>query len=72
MARVAFDNNPNFDSVSTAEQLRIVSAVVEARNLSPDDGLERIAPAILKTDFEYREWSKSPDVLLYSRRPYKK
>jgi hypothetical protein len=68
-----FDRNSNFDSVIAAEQLHIVSAVAEAANLSADDGLEKIAPAILKTDFEGGDWSMSPAAMFYSRAPpYKK
>jgi hypothetical protein len=63
-----FDHNPNSESVSTAEQLRIVSASAEARDIAPDDGLEKIAPAILKTTFQYREWTKSPEAMFYSQR----
>jgi len=63
-----FDHNPNSESVSTAEQLRVVSATAEARNIAPDDGLEKAAPAILKTTFQYREWTKSPEAMLFSRR----
>jgi hypothetical protein len=64
-----FDRGDN-DSISSAEHLSIVSAVAEAANLSPSDGLERVAPAILKTNFEYTEWSKSPDSMFYLRRRY--
>jgi len=44
------------------------TAAAEARNIAPDDGLEKAAPAILKTTFQYREWTKSPEAMLFSRR----
>jgi hypothetical protein len=39
-------------------------------NLSTEDGLETIAPAILKIKFAYHDWSKSPEPMFFSRRRY--
>jgi hypothetical protein len=62
-----FDHGPNFDSTSEAN-LRVVSAIAEAANLSTENGLEKIAPAILKTKFVYKDWSESPEPMFFSRR----
>jgi hypothetical protein len=59
----------NFDGNNVAGDIRIVSAVAEADNAPPEDGLEKIAPEILKTDFEYTNWSRSPEVIFFSRSP---
>jgi hypothetical protein len=57
------------DSANAAENLRIVSAVAEAGDLSSEDHFDTVAPAILKTSFKYRNWSDSPEVILdFSRR----
>lgn len=64
----------NFDSASSnpEDHLRIVSAFAEATDISPEDELDRIAPAVLKTDFKYGgNWSLSPETILpFARRYY--
>src|SRR5258708_39046449 len=59
-----------FDITSTYadEHLRIVSAVAEAADISPEDQLEKVAPAVLKTYFNPREWLNRPAPLLYFAR----
>jgi hypothetical protein len=61
-----------FDSASSypEEHLRIVSAVAEAADISPEDQLDEVAPAVLKTTFKYDgNWSDSPETILsFSRR----
>jgi hypothetical protein len=63
----SFDRNPHFDGISESERPRIVSAVAEATNRPPEDLLEKVAPATLKTEFE-GEWSNSPAWMFYDRR----
>jgi hypothetical protein len=63
----SFDPNPYFDGISESERPRIVSAVAEATNRPPEDILEKVAPATLKTEFE-GGWSKSPAWMFYYRR----
>lgn len=58
----------NFDLNNVAEKFRIVSAVAEANDTAPQDQLEKIAPAIFKTEFKYHLWSNSPDTLLWVSR----
>jgi hypothetical protein len=63
----------DFDSASSnpEEHLRIVSAVVEAADISPEDKLDEVAPAFLKTEIKYgRERWKSPDGLVPFLRRY--
>ena len=62
----SFDNNSSVPE----EQLRIVSAIAEAADISPRDNLAKIAPAVLKTQFRHGESSNSPEVLLSFRRRY--
>jgi hypothetical protein len=60
----------NFDGNEVAENLRIVSAVAEAEDTPPRDSLDNVAPAVLKTNFKYRTWSSSPEMLLSFARRY--
>lgn len=62
----------SFDSNSSVpeEQLRIVSAIAEAADISPRDNLAKIVPAVLKTQFSSGESSNSPEVLLSFLRRY--
>ena len=64
----SFDRNPYFDGISNSERPRIVSAVAEATNRPPEDLLEKVAPATLKTEFEGSSWSKSPARMFSLRR----
>jgi hypothetical protein len=63
----SFDHNPGLDDMSESEKPRIVSAVAEAINRPPEDLLETVAPATLKTAFE-GDWSKSPASMFHDRR----
>jgi hypothetical protein len=63
----SFDRYPYFDGISEPERPRIVSAVAEATNRPPEDLLEKVAPATLKTDFK-GDWSKSPAWMFFDRR----
>lgn len=56
-----------FDSGNPRDP-RLISAVAEAANIAPDDGLETIAPAVLETSFTYGSWEDSPSAMFYSRR----
>jgi hypothetical protein len=49
-----------------------VSAVAEATDISPEDKLDQVAPAFLKTEIKYDDhWWRSPDRLVpFSRRYY--
>src|SRR5262249_39699819 len=63
----------NFDDAwsNAEERLRIVSAFAEAADISPQDELDRVAPALLKTTYRYDDWSSSPEAILpFSRRYY--
>jgi hypothetical protein len=53
-----------------AEHFRIVSAVAEAHDTLPEDQLNTVAPAILKTTFKYRNWSDSPEALFWVNSRY--
>jgi len=52
------------------EHVRIVSAVAEAADISPEGQLDEVAPPALKTAFKYHgNWSDSPETILsFSRR----
>jgi hypothetical protein len=64
----------DFDGASSypEEHLRIVSAVAEAADISPEDKLDKVAPAFLKAEIKYEpDWWRSPDGLVpFSRRYY--
>ena len=62
-----FDRNPSFDGISEPERPRIISAVAEATSRSPEDLLEKVAPATLKAEFK-GDWSKSPAWMFFNRR----
>ena len=62
-----FDHNPRLDGISESARPRIVSALAEAINRPPEDLLETVAPATLKTEFE-GDWSKSPASMFHDRR----
>ena len=56
-------------SSNSDEHLRIVSAFAEAADDLPNDDLDKVAPAVLKTTFKYDEWWNSPEAILsFSRR----
>jgi hypothetical protein len=58
-----------FDENDEAGDIRIVSAVAEKVGGWPEDQLATVAPAILKTEFKYTNWSNSPETLIdFSRR----
>ena len=62
-----FDNDSSYPDA----QLRIVSVIVEAADVLPEDDLDSIAPAILKTQFKFEHWFDSPERnLSFSRRYY--
>lgn len=61
-----------FDSTlpGSDQTIHLVSADIEAADLSPSDNIEKTAPELLKTAFEYDEWWNSPErVLSFERRP---
>lgn|ERR1700676_4037552 len=61
-----------FDSTSSCSEqhLRIVEAVAEAADISPEDELENLAPAVLYTNFQHDSRSLGPETILYSRGYY--
>jgi hypothetical protein len=68
---VRFDEaDANSESANSPNQLSLVSATAEAANLPARDGLEEIAPEILKTELRFTDWSKGPGWMLFLRRPY--
>jgi hypothetical protein len=63
-----FDNT----SSSSQPQLRIVTAVAEAADISPKDNLDKVAPEIFKTQFKHPNMPYGPEPWLpYSRRSSK-
>jgi hypothetical protein len=60
-----------FDLNDVAGDFRIVSAVAEAFDGKPEDQLATASPAILKTRFEYRDWSNSPEAMIDFFRRYR-
>lgn len=60
----------NFESADMTEYIRIDSAVAEAEDISPEDQLDKIAPDVLRTKFNYDNWSSSPEALLPFFRRY--
>ena len=60
-----------FDENNEARDIRIVSAVAEKVGGWPEDQLATVAPAILKTEFQYRNWSESPETLIDYMRRYR-
>jgi hypothetical protein len=60
-----------FDLNDVAGDFRIVSAVAEAFDGKPEDQLATAAPAILKTSFEYQDWSNSPEAMIDFFRRYR-
>lgn len=60
-----------FDENNQARDIRIVSAVAEKVGGWPEDQLAMVAPAILKTTFEYTDWSNSPETLIEFFRRYR-
>jgi hypothetical protein len=62
-----------FDVNDVAGDFRIVSAVAEAFDGKPEDQLATVAPAILKTEFKYREpdWGNSPEAIIDFFRRYR-
>jgi hypothetical protein len=54
------------DDPSSNAQFRIVTATAQAADISPSDGLDRVAPEMIKTDFKGEQ---SPlDILPQTRR----
>ena len=60
-----------FDDNDEARDIRIVSAVAEKVGGWPEDQLATVAPAILKTEFKYSNWSNSPETLIDFARRYR-
>ena len=62
-----------FDLNDVADDFRIVSAVAEAFDGKPEDQLATVAPAILKTQFKYRDpdWGNSPEAMIDFFRRYR-
>jgi hypothetical protein len=46
---------------SSDSVIRLVSATAQAMDVRPTDDLEKVAPGVLKTSFEYKEWWNSPE-----------
>jgi hypothetical protein len=61
-----FDLDNDNASSHPDDHLRMVSAVAEAADISPQDRLDEVAPAILRTEFKYHDsWSRSPDAIFH-------
>jgi hypothetical protein len=61
-----------FDSTlpSSNQTIHLVSASIEAADIFPSDNIEEIAPAVLRSTFEYDEWWNSPErIVSFNRRP---
>ena len=58
------------DSLSESDEvIRLIAATAEAADIWPADDLDRIAPAVLRTNFKNQSWSDSPEAILsFSRR----
>jgi hypothetical protein len=52
------------------QAIHLVSAGMEAADIFPSDNIEKTAPEMLKTAFEYDDWWNSPErILSFHRRP---
>jgi hypothetical protein len=62
-----------FDPNDVAGDFRIISAAAEAFDGKPEDQLATVAPAILKTQFKYRDpdWGNSPEAMIDFFRRYR-
>jgi hypothetical protein len=61
-----------FDSTlpDSDQTIHLVSARIEAADISPSDNLQETAPAVLETEFGFDTWWNSPErIVSFNRRP---